>query len=262
MGFALNRSIPGSSCDCGHQACYHEPEKVLTVAREEYEELKNRFAVLEQELGRLAGRNNLERVGRLEEQVESQKVETDAEFRRINQAISGVYYHIGQLGKRAPYYEDHIDSLHDDIQRLDGRIIDLDDASMRVEDRIDDLEKSIPSAPELSRRRKASTPPSPGMVDFAEESSRGDDESVATSQAGPRSPLHNVRNDEASRIQSFRERVSSVGSGSQAWTVHISLLPTSSQPFPFEKDTAAYKRCLSRGKQNLHSKSSSTSQPQ
>lgn len=29
--------------------------------------------------------------------------------------------------------------------------------------------------------------------------------------------------------------------------MHISLLPTSSQPFPFEKDTAAYKRCLSRG---------------
>lgn len=31
------------------------------------------------------------------------------------------------------------------------------------------------------------------------------------------------------------------------WTVHVSLLPTASQPFPFEKDTTAYKRCLSRG---------------
>jgi hypothetical protein len=52
--------------------------------------------------------------------------------------------------------------------------------------------------------------------------------------------------EEPPHIQSFRQRVASVGTGS-SWTVHISLLPSSSQPFPFEKDTAAYKRCLSRG---------------
>lgn len=34
---------------------------------------------------------------------------------------------------------------------------------------------------------------------------------------------------------------------SELWTVHVSLLPTSTQPFPFERDTNAYKRCLSRG---------------
>jgi hypothetical protein len=27
IGFALNRSISGSTCDCGHQACYHTPDK-------------------------------------------------------------------------------------------------------------------------------------------------------------------------------------------------------------------------------------------
>ncbi|KAI0538723.1 hypothetical protein GGR58DRAFT_467145 [Xylaria digitata] len=31
------------------------------------------------------------------------------------------------------------------------------------------------------------------------------------------------------------------------WAVHVSLMPTKTQPFPFEKDTNAYKRCLSRG---------------
>jgi hypothetical protein len=50
-----------------------------------------------------------------------------------------------------------------------------------------------------------------------------------------------------SNIQDFRHRVPFLESGSHAWTVHISLLPTRTQPFPFEKDTAAYKRCLSRG---------------
>ncbi|KAL1898957.1 hypothetical protein Cpir12675_001710 [Ceratocystis pirilliformis] len=33
----------------------------------------------------------------------------------------------------------------------------------------------------------------------------------------------------------------------ESWTVHVSLLPNRFQPFPFEKDTRAYKRCLSRG---------------
>jgi hypothetical protein len=211
--------------------------------------LKAKFALLEQEVERLAGRNPTERVAKLEEQVDNTKADVDAEFRRLNQAISGVYYHIGLLNKRAPYYEDHIDALHDDVQRLDGRIIDLDDASMSVEDRIDTLEKCVPITPVLSRRRKASTPPSPSTDEFTEGSIQWDEESVATSRI-PRSPLRHVRAEEASIIQSFRERVSSVGSGSQAWTVHISLLPSSSQPFPFEKDTAAYKRCLSRGKQN------------
>ena len=31
------------------------------------------------------------------------------------------------------------------------------------------------------------------------------------------------------------------------WSVHISLMPTASQPFPFEKDTMAYQRVQSRG---------------
>jgi len=33
----------------------------------------------------------------------------------------------------------------------------------------------------------------------------------------------------------------------KSWLAHISLLPSSSQAFPFEKGTTAYQRCLSRG---------------
>lgn len=31
VGFALNRSVPGSSCECDHQACYHITEKEMGV---------------------------------------------------------------------------------------------------------------------------------------------------------------------------------------------------------------------------------------
>jgi len=244
VGFALNRSIPGSTCDCGHQSVYHEAAKMqTTVAREEFEELQNKFALLQEEMNRMVSRNSFDRVSRVEELVDNNKVDADTEFKRINQAIAGVYYHIGMLKNRAPYYEDHIEALHDHVQRLDGRIIDLDDASMKVEDRVEALERSRsrPVAPYLSRRRKASTPPSPGD-DERTDDSQWETDSVAISLAESRSPLHYMKAEEASQIESFRQRVSSVGSGSQAWTVHVSLLPSSSQPFPFEKDTAAYKR--------------------
>ena len=36
-------------------------------------------------------------------------------------------------------------------------------------------------------------------------------------------------------------------SSDELWTVHVSLMPSSTLPFPFERDTNAYKRCLSRG---------------
>ncbi len=52
-------------------------------------------------------------------------------------------------------------------------------------------------------------------------------------------------------VMALRTAAQSSSSGNPSphdlWTVHVSLLPTSTQPFPFERDTVAYKRCLSRG---------------
>jgi hypothetical protein len=45
---------------------------------------------------------------------------------------------------------------------------------------------------------------------------------------------------------SFRASVTSAPPPG-TWTVHISLLPNASKPFPFERNTNAYQRCLSRG---------------
>lgn len=251
VGFALNRAIPGSTCDCGHQACYHTPDKEnVSVERQELRALHEKITMLEDELDRerQAGRGGLvDRLGRLEELVDKTKVDSDAEFKSVYRGIGGLWQNLGALNKRGPYYDDRIEGLVDDVQRMRNRLIEVDDASMRVEDRVEALEKSTPTASAISRRRKASTPPSPGFEDLTDCSIKSDETASTTSRTGAPSPLSSLIPGEASHIQSFRERVSSVGSGAQSWTVHVSLLPTSSQPFPFEKDTAAYKRCLSRG---------------
>lgn len=258
VGYSLNRSIPGSTCDCGHQACYHEPDKEnVSFERNELEALKKKVDMLEAELGRekhAARAELIGRIGRLEETVDIQKAEHDADLRNVQRGMSGLWQHVGVLEKKTPFYDDNIEELVDDVQRLrddyqkmDARVIEVDDATMRTEDRVDALEKTAVNGPAISRRRKASTPPSPGFDDDVDESIKSEDE-MTPSQAGDRFPRTFVLADaDALHIQSFRQRVSSVGSDAQSWTVHVSLLPSSSQPFPFEKDTAAYKRCLSRG---------------
>ncbi len=247
VGFALNRSIPGSTCDCGHQACYHENG---TVERQELEALRKKVDMLEEQLERerQGGANGgmIDRIGRLEDLVDRTKAESDADHKDIYRGIQGLWQNMETLNKRTPYYDDdRLERLVDDVERIRNRLIEIDDASMHMEDRVDAMEKSTKySMPVISRRRKASTPPSPGGEDSTD-SSMHSSRTETPFHLGARLPYGLEMSDEA---RSFRERVSSVGSGSHAWTVHVSLLPTASQPFPFEKDTAAYQRCLSRGK--------------
>src|SRR4051794_38673670 len=59
-GFSLNRTIPGSLCDCGHQAVYHMAENNPSD-KQEIEALKMRINILEDELDkeRSVGRGGL-----------------------------------------------------------------------------------------------------------------------------------------------------------------------------------------------------------
>jgi hypothetical protein len=247
VGFTLNRSIPGSLCDCGHQACFHLPDNKETSAvdKMELEALKTKVRMLEQELDRErrgGGGGLVDRLSRLEELVDRNHEEGATETKALYRGMGGIWHHIGVLNKRTPYYDDTIEGLVDDVERMRNQLIEVDHASIRVEERVEVLETMAAPMPILSRRRKASTPPSVA-----------DDSEGSAERRGRPSPRERETgmnldgNDEDPNVRSFRERVSSVGSDPEAWTVHISLLPTPSQPFPFEKDTAAYKRCLSRG---------------
>lgn len=246
VGFALNRSTPGSTCDCGHLACYHNADKETgLVERQELEALKEKADLLEAALDRErhgGGGELVDRLGRLEALFDKSKAETETEMKAVYRGIGGLWNNVELLNKRIPYYDDRLEGCVDDIQRIRNRLIEVDDASIQVEERVEALENSGSGEPAISRRRRASTPPSAIAEAALEEEEPCKGSTV---------PLHLVILHEPEHIQSFRARVASVGSGSQAWTVHISLLPTFSQPFPFEKDTAAYKRCLSRGLQKM-----------
>ena len=226
-GFSLNDSIPGSSCDCGHQACYHISHTADTAsAREDIEFLKQKVQMLEEQLSK----DKLERIGSLamkvsevEEHVEKFKFETDADIKGVYKRMEGLWQSVGSLQnallKHRRQYDDRIDALvdashssKDDLRLIKAQLRTLDEMSMTLEDRLDLLEENITDTEEVDLSTARGYPPSFVV---------------------PRSSDRAARRLELGRLES--------------WTVHVSLMPTADQPFPFEKDTVAYKRCLSRG---------------
>ncbi|KAI1133888.1 hypothetical protein F5Y05DRAFT_406903 [Hypoxylon sp. FL0543] len=180
VGFTINRSLPGVTCDCGHLSCYHIQSSEPPPDKNEVDILRRRIKLLEDQLDREndAGLGSalgtvVRRLGYLEEQVEKNKDETSQEMKDCYRNVDRMWQSVAQLEKRQAGYEDRLimfderlDGHDDTLHGLGDRLMEYDEASMVLEERIDALE---------------------------EEDGR------------------------------------------------------SSQPFPFEKDTNAYKRCLSRG---------------
>lgn len=224
VGFSLHRSLPGSSCDCGHLAVYHlsAPTEELPESKLEIETLKFKIQNLEKLLEREVDAKNtlVGRVSTLEDHSETSTTTAESDLKTAFRGIEGLWEHFGMLERRtgmldrkAKSQDERIDAIADrtygnsqDIRHLQKRMVEVDDASMVLEERLDDI---------------------------APISKRG-----GSPLSGPGSHRHTLSRRPRSMQRSYAHR---------EWTVHISLMPSASQPFPFEKDTIPYKRVLSRG---------------
>jgi len=261
VNFTLNKAMPSASCDCGHLACYHlktmEPvadnheieqlKQRLQDIEKDKNELKQQVVVLQEQLGR--DQEVVVRVSELEEVVEKSKEEVTQEVRASYRNLTRAWHSITELERQTKQHDDrlrHVDTrLRDvgvELHHLGQRQLELVDADIAIEDRLDNLEEAVDNAPRSRsrpRRKSTSDSTSPPRRDasFLQVRRRRSFESLAARQHAPTSAPGPVT-------------VPLRGAPPMAtalWTVHISLLPTSSQPFPFERDTNAYKRCLSRG---------------
>ncbi|KAK8065694.1 hypothetical protein PG997_012441 [Apiospora hydei] len=227
VGFTLNRALPSVMCECGHLSCYHIKETEHPVDKALVEQLSQR----------------IRRLGQLEEQSEKSKDEIAHESRGLYNQISRVWQTVDQLAKREAASNDRL-AEHDghllkhsaEIQRIGGRLMETDDAAIELEERVDRLEASYDSGDDVRCRNSDGAAQGPGsttLVHMEQSSLR-----LASPGGGSMSPgaLHHQHSGQP------HEKMPA-----SPWTVHVSLLPSSSQPFPFEKDTTAYKRCLSRG---------------
>ncbi|KAK1978128.1 hypothetical protein LZ30DRAFT_599839 [Colletotrichum cereale] len=256
--FSLNRSTPAASCDCGHMACYHVKSPEPSATRQEVELLKRRLQVLEEQLDqqRQGGLvTAVTRVSDLEELVDKSREEIGQEikgsYRNINrvwQSVEQLERQIFQLQENMRSHSDHLKNVNNELKNVSNRQMELFDADESIEERLEQLESDHDL---LVSRGSQHIDPEAAMT-----SMRIDDQRLVYSRQPPSTPP--IQTGAQSRLRdihaaphpsptlSVTESNSSSGTCG-AWTVHISLLPTASQPFPFERDTNAYKRCLSRG---------------
>ncbi|KAI1112585.1 hypothetical protein F5Y14DRAFT_442458 [Nemania sp. NC0429] len=234
VGFTLNRSQPGVLCLCGHLSCYHVKSTETPPDKSEMEDLRRRVQMLEGQLGRES--QVVQRLGDLEEQFETSKGEISQDMMNCYGNVNRMWLAHGQLQSsyetRFVSYDERLDSCVDNMQRLSDRMVEADEASMALEERVEALEDMTLSRSHRRQRRRSTSESERtrqwlsqyGGTLRTQPLTTSTQDAVQTSQSG---------------MACIQTRV--------PWTVHVSLLPTAAQPFPFEKDTNAYKRCLSRG---------------
>ncbi|KAJ2976076.1 hypothetical protein NUW58_g8180 [Xylaria curta] len=246
VGFTLNRSQPGVLCLCGHLSCYHVKCTETPQERSEMEDLRRRVQMLEGQLDRENQTNTLgqvvQRLGDLEEQFETNRGEISQDMKDCYGNVSRMWLSFDQLEKRqttcenrSVAYDERLDLNDDALQRLNDRVVEIDEASMALEERVEALEDgALPSRPQRPQR------PQQQSTSESERTRQWLSQYGGILRTQPLlTPTNSITQVPSGTVPLTQTRV--------PWTVHVSLLPTSAQPFPFEKDTNAYKRCLSRG---------------
>ncbi|KAF4968567.1 hypothetical protein FZEAL_10375 [Fusarium zealandicum] len=239
MGFDHNKSLPGATCNCGHLSCFHvasadapSPSK----NKAEIDVIKQRVRVLEDNLDRddhdrLS--NVVARISELEETVEKNRDEAATELKGSYRNASAAWQLVAQLQQQMKTLEEafqlqreHMARTGKEVEDLRNRQLELLDSDEILEERIEKLESAEPLP---------SPPQDPDPTDS----------SFDTLHLSPTTTL-NLQRPHNFSDGSTTLRSSAAGP-SRPWTIHVSLMPFKEQPFPFEKDTASYKRCLSRG---------------
>lgn len=242
VSFTHNHALPGVTCECGHNSCYHIKSAEPPPDRNEVDLLRRRVQQLEEQLDREhksgLGVNFgklVRRISELEERVDRDREEIGQEVKGCYNNVNCTWLSIDELSKRQTShenrfigYDERLDRQDDALQGISDRLGEFNEASIALEERVEELEDSDASMLTSDRYSRESSSDSIRP--------KGCDE-LTTRR--PRKPIHSQALIGAPVVRADRP--------TKEWTVHVSLLPAASKPFPFEKDTTAYKRCLSRG---------------
>jgi len=273
VGFSHNKGIPGSTCDCGHLACFHNKDlEAPNDQKQELDMLKKRLQQLEDQLSR--GQEDVlegvvSRLNDVEDTVEKSREEFSEQIRGTYRHVSVSWGSIKQVERETSQHGEQIRhileklSAHDEqFDRLRAGQMELQDADISLEERIENLmedqEEFFQSRPRDRHQRRRSTsdtsrpnfplgPVAPlAMGGVVPDGSRRPLASLAETSAP--APTHSgVYGHDGIVVPRIPRPAPASARSTGAWTVHISLLPHAFVPMPFERNTNAYQRCLSRG---------------
>ncbi|KAJ4424631.1 hypothetical protein N0V82_000763 [Gnomoniopsis sp. IMI 355080] len=264
VNFSLNKSLPGATCECGHLACFHHKTAEQPMDRQEMELLRQRVQQLEELLSRGSEKENevVQRVSELEGVVEIRTEEISQEIKKTYGNLNRAWHSIGELERRSGEWDPrfqgvgaHLKKVDEELRRLHDRQCELNDADLSLEERflemaeqMEDMEEDGSAVRGRGRRRRTSlsSAPTPTISRIPGTTVHQHRRSTDTPQRSTTVPTSVTTPKTPSRQSSMPFRTAA-SAASECWTVHVSLLPMSSLPFPFERNTNAYKRCLSRG---------------
>lgn len=143
--FQRDDALPGAHCACGHQACYHayaavypehpEPSGSPTGAYS-YRALVERIQSLEEEHQRARRR--------WEAELREERRARREDVRVLREAMYSFFRFMERdVPRRFVEVEDRLDAVVDRQQRIQERLIGVDDASMALEERVARVERSI-----------------------------------------------------------------------------------------------------------------------
>ncbi|KAI9839042.1 MAG: hypothetical protein M1838_004409 [Thelocarpon superellum] len=179
QGFWLNKAVLGSSCECGHQACYHEPTQPQeALNRDQYDVLLSRVAHLEKQLSRTGASREEGTTSEggdikvVEEQLDREKSDREDDVRRVYRTFQGIYEQLS-MSQKATFHrmleqDDKIEGMVDkvtecseELQTIRERFAQVDEVSMALEDRLDEMSEALERAESTiphTKRRDPSPP--------------------------------------------------------------------------------------------------------
>ncbi|TPX15132.1 uncharacterized protein E0L32_004690 [Thyridium curvatum] len=236
-----------ADCPSDKQEIESLRQRIQVLEDEKYERdlIKERLQVLEEQ--RHGNLNLLVRVSELEEAMERSKEEFGQEIKASYRNLTRAWHSIGELTQRNEHLEKRIQASEEEQRRLAQRQLELVDVDISLEERVEELEGILDEEAGKKKthrergRSKSAINSIPTSASLMPE--RRAEASTSLAWPANHDPLSN------STIIPLRPAPTSasIHAGSFSWTVHVSLMPTATRPFPFERDTVAYKRCLSRG---------------
>ncbi|KAI9703627.1 MAG: hypothetical protein M1836_007397 [Candelina mexicana] len=167
QGFWLNQSVPGSSCVCGHQACYHVPDIPSTGALSHNEHLAL-----------------VDKLRRLELELEKERADREEDIKGVYRAIRGVYHNHSLLqtwmSGRLVEFDDKIDGIvdksqgfSDGLKAVSEGVGRIDDSNMELENRVEEIEADFEEQRKAKRRRKSKKPSLTKSEDYDSLRSKG-----------------------------------------------------------------------------------------
>lgn len=261
VSFSHNKAMPGASCECGHLACFHlSSADVVSPGKnkDEIEVLKRRVQVLEQQADTYSDHRGLEnvvhRLSQVEDNLDKHQEDTRNEVKGTYKHISAAWQLVEQLQQRLALFEENQRIQSEQLLRagkeledLRNRNLELLEAEEMLEERVEKLE-SIEALPSPATEPGAQTT---GVETLTALFSSGAGRRRRSSGSRLEMPLTTIVSRRVTHMEGREVTGPEAKPPSGAWTIHVSILPSKEHPFPFEKDTNAYKRCLSRGLQRM-----------